>query len=109
MARVSSADPVRAYMWLELAWTGAGSEFTRELYARQRDELASEMTAEQIGEAQRLGARVDARNRAVTGGGDGCSEFFAELRHAQRVRRWVRMVSLKLARSRSRISGGTYV
>ena len=47
-------DPVRAYMWLELARTGADSDFTRELYARQRDELASEMTAEQVGEAQRL-------------------------------------------------------
>ena len=47
-------DPVRAYMWLELAWTGADSDFTRELYARQRDELESEMTAEQVGEAQRL-------------------------------------------------------
>ena len=47
-------DPVRAYMWLELAWTGAVSDFTRELYARQRDELASEMTAEQVAEAQRL-------------------------------------------------------
>ncbi len=47
-------DPVRAYMWLELARTGADSDFTRELYARQRDELASEMTAEQVGEAQGL-------------------------------------------------------
>ena len=47
-------DPVRAYMWLELAWTGADSDFTRELYARQRDELASGMTAEHVTEAQRL-------------------------------------------------------
>ena len=47
-------DPVRAYMWLELARTGADSDFARELYARQRDELESEMTAEQVGEAQRL-------------------------------------------------------
>ncbi len=45
---------VLAYMWLELAWTGATDDFTRGLYAQQRDELARRMTPEQIAEARRL-------------------------------------------------------
>lgn len=43
-----------AYMWLELAWTGATSDFTRRLYTQQRDELARRMTPEQIADAHRL-------------------------------------------------------
>ncbi len=47
-------DLVRAFMWLELAWTGAGDDFTRRLYAQQRDELADRMTADQQEESRQL-------------------------------------------------------
>ncbi len=47
-------DLVRAFMWLELAWMGAGDDFTRRLYAQQRDELAERMTADQQDESRRL-------------------------------------------------------
>ena len=45
---------VLAYMWLDLAWRGAADDFTRRLYAQQRDELAAGMTAEDIRESRRL-------------------------------------------------------
>jgi hypothetical protein len=45
---------VLAYMWLELALTGATDDFTRRLYAQQRDELAGRMSPEQIVEGKRL-------------------------------------------------------
>ena len=45
---------VLAYMWLELALTGATDDFTRRLYTQQRDELAGRMSPEQIVEGQRL-------------------------------------------------------
>ena len=47
-------DHVRAYLWLELAWRGAESDFTRELYAGQRDALAELMTEEEVRESRRL-------------------------------------------------------
>ena len=50
---------VKAYMWLELAWNGAASDFTRRLYIQQRDELAQRMTVEQIADAKRLAHEWD--------------------------------------------------
>lgn len=47
-------DHVRAYLWLELAWRGAESDFTRGLYAGQRDSLAELMTEEEVRESRRL-------------------------------------------------------
>ncbi len=47
-------DPVRAYMWLELAWRGAADDFTRRLYAGQREELAAGMTEDDIRTSRRL-------------------------------------------------------
>ena len=47
-------DQVLAYMWIELAWRGAGNDFTKRLYAGQREELASTMTADDVREARRL-------------------------------------------------------
>ena len=47
-------DHVRAYLWLELAWRGAESDFTRGLYAGQRDALAELMTEEEVRESRRL-------------------------------------------------------
>ena len=47
-------DNVRAYLWLELAWRGAESDFTRKLYAGQREALAESMTEEEIRESRRL-------------------------------------------------------
>ena len=47
-------DQVLAYMWIELAWRGAGNDFTKRLYAGQREELASMMTDEDVIESRRL-------------------------------------------------------
>ena len=47
-------DHVLAYMWLELAWRGAETDFTRRLYAARRDELAERMTADDLREGRRL-------------------------------------------------------
>ena len=47
-------DHVRAYLWLELAWRGADSDFTRTLYAGQREALADLMTDEDVRESRRL-------------------------------------------------------
>ena len=47
-------DGVLAYMWIELAWRGAETDFTRRLYAGQRDELAARMTAGDVREGRRL-------------------------------------------------------
>ena len=47
-------NQVLAYMWLELAWRRAADDFTRRLYAQQRDELGAGMTAEDVGEGRRL-------------------------------------------------------
>ena len=47
-------DHVLAYMWLELAWRGAENDFTRRLYAGQREELAAQMTGEALRESRRL-------------------------------------------------------
>ena len=53
-------NQVLAFMWLDLAGTGTTDDFTRGLYAQQRDELARRMTPEQIAEAQRLAREWDA-------------------------------------------------
>ena len=45
---------VFAYMWLELAWRGAETAFTRRLYAGRRDELAERMTDDDVREGRRL-------------------------------------------------------
>ena len=47
-------DQVLAYMWIELAWRGAGNNFTRRLYAGQREELAAQMTGDDVIESRRL-------------------------------------------------------
>ncbi len=47
-------DHVLAYMWLELAWRGAGNDFTRRLYAGQRSELGALMTDDDLRESRRL-------------------------------------------------------
>jgi TPR repeat protein len=47
-------DRVRAVMWLELAWMGADDDFTRRLYAQQRDELAARMHVDEQDEGRRL-------------------------------------------------------
>ncbi len=47
-------DAIRAYMWLELAWRGADSDFTRQLYAAQRDALAESMSEEDVREGRTL-------------------------------------------------------
>ena len=47
-------DHVRAYMWLELAWRGAEIDFTRDLYAGRREELADRMSDEDVQEGRRL-------------------------------------------------------
>ena len=51
---------VQASMWLELAWNGATSDLTRQLYTQQRDELAQRMTVEQITDAKHLAGEWDA-------------------------------------------------
>ncbi len=53
---------VQAYMWFELAWNGAPSDLTRQLYTQQRDELAQRMTVEQITDAKRLAGEWDEAN-----------------------------------------------
>lgn len=50
-------DHVLAHMWLELAWRGAGDDFTRRLYAGRREELAARMSAEDLRESRRLADR----------------------------------------------------
>ena len=47
-------DPVLASMWIELAWRASLDGGDWRLYARQRAELASWMTAEQTAEGRRL-------------------------------------------------------
>jgi hypothetical protein len=47
-------------MWLELAWNGATSHLTRQLYTQQRDKLAQRMTVEQITDAKHLAGEWDA-------------------------------------------------
>ena len=46
-------DHVLAYMWLELAWRGAETDFTKRLYAGRRDELAERMTDDDVRESRR--------------------------------------------------------
>ena len=45
-------DYIQAHMWFNLAAASGGDD--RERYAKNRDEIAKKMTAEQIAEAQRL-------------------------------------------------------
>ena len=47
-------DHVLAYMWIELAWRGADSDFTKRLYAGQREELAAQITEDDLRESVRL-------------------------------------------------------
>ena len=47
-------DPVLAAMWMELAWQASVGAPDWRLYAGQRAELASAITAEQIAEGRRL-------------------------------------------------------
>ncbi|MYD87127.1 MAG: sel1 repeat family protein [Acidobacteria bacterium] len=47
-------DQVLAYMWIELAWRGADNDFTKRLYAGQREELAAQMTGDDVIESRRL-------------------------------------------------------
>ncbi len=47
-------DPVLASMWIELAWRASLDGGDWRLYARQRAELASWLTPEQIAEGRRL-------------------------------------------------------
>ena len=47
-------DQVLAYMWIELAWRGAGNDFMKRLYAGQREELAAQMTGDDVIESRRL-------------------------------------------------------
>ena len=47
-------DPVLAAMWMELAWQASVGAPDWRLYAGQRAELASSITAEQIAEGRRL-------------------------------------------------------
>ena len=49
-------DRVLAYMWIELAWRGAANDFTRRLYAGQREELAAQMTEDDVRESRRRAA-----------------------------------------------------
>ena len=47
-------DQVLAYMWIELARRGAENDFTKRLYAGQREELATQMTEDDLRDGVRL-------------------------------------------------------
>ena len=69
-------DYVQAHLWFNLAAGRFATEEKRDAAAKDRDNVAAKMTAEQIAEAQRLAQVWKPKSSSAPGWWDGLKRFF---------------------------------